>query len=222
MHELGRRCVALALAAILIATPTLSVPQPLGMVLFAESATLARAQAQAGTNIFAGDRASTARNGHLQMKLGGAQVFLGRESEASFEQNEGRATVHLARGRAGFSAQGQDVILLSAAGAWVRPQTAGLTRADVQITGAYEFVVHAKDGPVEVILENEMVVVPQNQSARVSVMPKDDDQDKEVEGPGKDKVRRKRRMAAVIFFGVTAVIVVPILLKNAVSPHIIP
>lgn len=219
MHELGRRCVAVALAAALIATPALSVPRPLGMVLMAESATLARAQVQAGTNVYAGDRASTGRNGHLQLKLGEAQVFLGRESEASFEQNDGRATVHLARGRAGFSAQGQDVILLSAAGAWVRPQTAGLTRADVQITGTHEFVVNAKDGPVEVILENEMVVVPQNQSARVSVMPKSDHPEVEGDEKDKDKVRSKRRMGAIIFTSVAIAIVVPVILHN-VSPSI--
>ena len=100
--------------------------------------------------------------------------------------------------------------------------TRSLTRADVQLINGSEFLITAKNGPVEVILEKEMLVVPQNQSARVSVRPEDPKQDKEAEGAGKENLRWHRMKAVWIFTGVSAVIVVPILLKNAVSPHVIP
>lgn len=184
------------------------------MVVRAGAASMSGTAVQAGTNVYTGDRATTSANGHLQMKLGAAQVFLGGSTEAHFQENEHRVLIYLSRGSAGFTAEGDEAALLHVAGAWIRPQTSSLTQASVQVLGEREFLVSASRGPLDIVLDGETLVVPQNQTMRVSVPPADPDQDKEVEGVGKKEERKKRRRAIFIVFGATTGIVVPIVLYN--------
>ena len=213
MRLLGKQLIAVSLAASLAAAPLASATKPLGMVVKADAATLGRSTVQEGTNVYAGDRAITARLGQLQMNLGKAQIYLGAESEALLQENDNRVLVYLTRGSAGFAAQGETV-LVHAAGTWVRPQTAGATQAEIRLVSEREFLVTAKNGPVEVVLENELMVVPQNQTARVSIAPDDMGQDRTVEGVGKKEVRRIRLRGAIIATGAIIGIVLPIILSN--------
>ena len=226
MHSLGRRALALAVVCSLSSVAGISAPKPLGMVIKAESATLSRAVVQAGTNVYAGDRAVTNLDGQLQLQLGSVQVFLGSSSEAMLQENDSRVLVYLTRGTAGFASSGEEAALLHVGGAWVRPQSTGLTQASIKMVSEREFLVSAKGGALEVVLENESLVVPQNQTARVSVAPEDKDQDKEVEGVGKREERRRRMMAWFIGPAAAAAIVIPIVLSNThpnrVNPPVSP
>lgn len=205
-----KRVLALSVACSMLAAPLWSAaPKPLGMVLHAERAKLRSDGVQAGTNVYAGDSVSTEPQGTLRMKLGAAQIHLGSASEAAFQESEGRITAELTRGSIGFAVQGEEALLIYAGGAWIRAQSTGATRGEIRLINSHEIMVSSFNGPLEVIVDEEVSVVPQNQTARVQMAP----EYQQIEGVGKEKARR-RMVAFWIVAGATAAIVVPIVLYN--------
>lgn len=217
MYSLGRRVLALGVALAMAAAPALAAPKPLGMVLRAEKAKLANDSVQTGTNVYVGDSATTEENGALLLKLGGAQVYLGSDSQALFQESEARVTALLSRGTLGFSVQGEEAMLVYAAGAWVRAQTTASTNGEISIVDANELRVTSRGGPLEVIIGSETTIVPQNQTATVKLEP----ERHEVEGAGRNALRG-RRIATywLAAAGVAAIITCAVLFNtgNSASP----
>ncbi len=217
MYSLGKRVLAWSAAVSLAAAPALTASKPLGLVLRADKARLTSAPAQSGTNVYAGDSASTEKNGALLMQLGNAQVQMGSESQARFDASEGRVTAALSHGTLSFAVEGEESMLVYAAGAWIRAQGTGRTNGEISILGANELLVTSRGGALEVIVDNETTVVPQNQSARLGLEP----ERHEVEGAGKN-TGRKRRIAAYTLTaaGVAAIVTCAVLFNtgNSASP----
>jgi len=213
----GKRALALALAVLLAAAPALAAPKPLGMVLSAEKARLATGLAQTGTSVYAGDAAFTGKAGALMMQLGNAQVQLGGESQANFQESDGRVTALLTRGTLSFSVQGEESMLVYAAGMWIRAQSTASTNGEISVVNENELLVTSRGGALEVILGDETTIVPQNQTARIR--PELDR--KVIEGVG-EKNGRKRRLAVYVLTGagVAAIITCAVLFNtgNSASP----
>jgi len=217
VHSLGKRVLAWGVAFTLAAAPALAASKPLGMVLRAEKARVTSAPAQTGTNVYIGDSASTEKNGALLLQLGNAQVQMGSESQARFDSSEGRVTASLTQGTLSFSVEGEEAMLVYAAGAWIRAQGTGRTSGEITVVSAKEILVTSRGGALEVIGDNETTLVPQNQTARVSLEP----QRNVIEGIGKNE-GRGRRIAIRILTGaaVTAIITCAVLFNtgNSASP----
>lgn len=217
MHSLGKRVLAWGVSLSMAAAPALAGPKPLGMVLRAEKAKLASGLAQTGTNVYAGDSASTEKNGALLMKLGNAQVHLGSDSQAHFQENEGRVTALLSRGTLSFSVQGEEAMLVHAAGAWIRAQSTASTNGEISIVSANELLITSRGGALEVIMDNEITLVPQNQTARVQLDP----QRHAVEGVGKNAGGGRRLAIRLLTAaGVAAIVTCAVLFNtgNSASP----
>jgi hypothetical protein len=181
----------------------------------AERAQVGSGTADLGATIFAGDAARTAAQGTLRLQMGKAQVYLGENSQAQFGESEGRVTAHLTAGRAGFTAQGEEAVLIYAAGAWIRPEGIAATHGEVTLTGSNEILITSLRGSVEVLTGNERLVVPQGETYRLLTQGRD-----EVEGVGKEQVRRARWARIATGVTISAAIITLILLRNAVSPSI--
>jgi hypothetical protein len=217
VHGLGKRGLALALVCALAGAPAFGAPKPLGMVLSASRARLANDAVQAGTNVYVGDSASTEKNGGLLMRLGVAQVYLGGESYALLQESDSRVTTLLQKGTLGFSVQGEESLLVYASGVWVRAQTTAPTSGEVTIVNEHELLITSRGGPLEMIVNGETTVVPQNQSARVNPEP----ERRPVEGAGANAVNKGQLLKIVLLTaGAAALITCAVLFNtgNSVSP----
>lgn len=219
MHSLGRRSLALLLACALAALPAATAIKPLGLVVAATSATLSRAQVQSGTNVYPGDLAATSTKGFLQMNMGRVQVYLGGESEVMLQENDQRILIYLQKGTAGFTTKGEEAVLLHAGGAWVRAQSTASTNAEITLGNNNEFLVTSKGGPLELIMDDQVTVVPQDQSVRARV---------EADLQNRLNVGGKRRLVVYTLTGmaVAAIVTCAVLFNTghsnlAVSPAVI-
>jgi len=214
---LGKRVLAWGVTAALAAAPAMTAPKPLGMVLSAEKAKLTASYAQTGTNVYPGDSASTEKNGALLMQLGKAQVQLGSDSQAHFQDSDGRVTAMLDRGTLSFSVQGEESMLVYAAGAWIRAQSTALTNGEISVVNANELLVTSRGGALEVIVDNETTLVPQNQTARVNLEPVR----KVIEGVGQNEGRGRRLTVRILTAaGIAAIVTCAVLFNtgNSASP----
>ena len=214
MHSLGKRVLAWAVVCCMAVAPALAASKPLGMVLGAEKARLGNGAVQAGTNVYVGDSATTDKTGALLMKLGNAQVNLGGDSQATFQESDGRVTAYLNRGTLSFSVQGEEAVLVYAAGAWIRAQSTASTSGEISIVNPNELLVTSRGGALEIIVENETTVVPQDQTARVNFEP-----DRNViEGAGKNAGRKQRIVARILTAaGIAAIVTCSVLFNTGHS-----
>lgn len=196
MHTWERRWLAVALSLSLWPAPVLSTSKLLGMVVVADRARMNHSSVSAGTNVFVGDAVTTDAEGVLQMQLRSTRVFLPGATRVSLSEDQERVVATLHEGTLGFASSGQETFLVSAAGVWIRPRTTATSAGEIKLLSDREFQITSGAGPLEVLLDGEVTVIPENRSARITVP-------QEPQGAGSKK--KDRRRLAVIFLTAGAV-----------------
>ena len=167
-----RGCLIGLLVASLVEAPVMAAPsRPLGVVLQADHARVGAAEAAGGTTIFSGDTLTTDASGTLRVRLGGTQLYLLSNSAAALAQSEAGVSATLQRGTVVLSSSGTSAVELRTSEARIRPKTAGPTLAQVSYVGPYEFLVTSQRGALEVTIDNEVHVVSEATSYRVTIDP---------------------------------------------------
>lgn len=187
------------LVATLVAPPAVAAaPKPLGVVLQTQHAALRSTQVTPGTTVFYGDTASTERGGLLRIQTAFGQIEVQGDSAAVFEESESGPIASLARGTAAFASP-DGAIGVRASGMLVRPQNRQAAHGQVTVLSPTEIIVTSYRGPLQVSYMDEMLVVPENTSYRVTQVKGD------VHGPGPvgagaESARREKLRAFLIVF----------------------
>jgi len=214
--RLGRVGLSVLLAAALIAAPAGSAPKPLGLILQAQKAQMGNAEALGGATLFAGDTLSTAENGSISLRVAGTQLYLLPGSSATFDGEQDWNVAALHRGGVGFSTQGKDRIVVRGSNVQVYPSTDQPTHGEVTLEGPNQLLVTNYRGALEVMVGGDVIAVPAATAYRVAL----EAEPQEVEGVGKEAVRRAKVIGVITGLSIAAVAITLILLKNAVSPSI--
>ncbi len=143
----------------------------LGIIVTAERAHLGDAAASPGSSVFGGDRVSTGEKGSLQVRTGAARFYLAAMSSATLTSDGGVTVATLNAGTAIFSTSTANGIELLAATAHIRPQSDGLTVAQVTLAGPKELVVSSRRGALAITVEDETQIIPEATSYRVLLEP---------------------------------------------------
>lgn len=137
--------------------------KPLGMVVIADHARVGSANAEVGTDLFAGDALATDPTGTMRMKVGASQVYLLASTAATLASGENRVQAKVTRGTLGFSSNAPDQLEIATPFATIRgdgqrvfAQVAVLSPTKMQIS-AYEgsLLVIAPNGDRKTISEGE-------------------------------------------------------------------
>ena len=174
-----QRLLAIAMAVFLAEVPARAKAEELGVVVLADRAILDSQAASEGTTVFDGDRLSTEASGSLQLRVGGAMVYLAEQSNAIIrrvasegnsefeaELSAGTVVISVATGTAGE---------IDAQSARIRPISAERGVVQVRVVGAHELLVCAQRGPALISYHGESETVAEGKCYRVLLNPSEDD-----------------------------------------------
>jgi hypothetical protein len=143
----------------------------IGTIVFAEHGHIGSAVASTGATVYSGDRISTEQNGSVQLRTPGARIQLAGASSASFLQEEIFPAATLTLGTATFSSSDSKAFLLRVATAAIRPATDRPTVGSVTILNSREFIVGSSQGSLKLAVEDDVRVIPEGVSYRVTLDP---------------------------------------------------
>lgn len=156
-----------------MAAPPAAVAPGLGVVLQANHADVGATNAVVGSTVFAGDRLATNEGGALRVGLGTSQAFLTPHSSATVQQFPEGLGATLTGGTVVLSSVAGGTFRLSADGATIRPNTSGVTSAQITMVSPSELLLLARKGSLEVSMDDDVKVVPEGASYRMMILPPD-------------------------------------------------
>ncbi len=164
--------LVVVLAVSIVEAPVFAAPsRALGVILQADHARVSSGDAASGATVFDGDTLSTDAAGALRVRLGEAQLHLLGNSAATVRQSSSGASAALERGTAIFSVLTREAFELRASEARIRARAAKPTYAQVTLVGPYELLITCQRGELEVRIDDEVHMVPEETSYRVSIEP---------------------------------------------------
>jgi len=148
---MARPVLVAILAAGLMNLSTLAAGgRPLGMVVTAENAHLAEANATMGTNVFAGDYLETGPGGTLRVKVGPNQLYLAAISSAVLLEEQNKVQVKLTHGTIGFSSPAANHFEIETPVGTVRAADGKSAFGEVTLIGSQQILVAAYHGSIVV------------------------------------------------------------------------
>lgn len=224
MRKIVRCSLSVALIASLSELPVAAgtTEKPLGVIVVAEHAHFAGANATAGTTIYAGDAFDTEENGTLCLRVGNGQIFLLSQSAASVGTESQFVRIALTRGVAVFSASAPGQFELETPAGILRGAEGKSASGRVALTGPREMVISALNGDLTLDNDGELHLVPSGKAVRVviddSVAEATGDQDNPGTTPHARK-RRKKLAFYLIFAGAVGGIGAAIYQELSESPY---
>ena len=203
MRAIVRCCLSAVLIASLSDLPLAAgtSEKPLGVVVVAERAHFAGANAMAGTTVYAGDAFDTEEGGTLCLRMGNGQIFLLSQSAASLSRESQLVRVALTRGTAVFSSPAPGLFEFETPAGMLRGAEGKAVSGRVALTGPREMVISALSGDLTLDNDGELHLVPSRKAVRVviddSYVGATGDQDNPKTTP---HPRRRRRLAFYLIF----------------------
>lgn len=151
----ARSCLIAFLIAGMISLPAMAATsKPLGMVVTAEHAHLANANAAIGADIYSGDTLATDADGSLRAKVGPGQVYLLASSAATLVPREDRVEAMIERGTAGFSTSAPAQLEISTPIGVIRGADDQRVFGQVAVLSPTKIQISAYEGTLLVIAPN--------------------------------------------------------------------
>jgi hypothetical protein len=196
--------------------------KPLGVVVVAEHAHFAGANATAGTTIYAGDAFDTEKNGALCLRVGNGQIFLLSESAASVSKESQLVRIALTRGTAVFSSPAPEQFELETPAGMLRGTHGKAASGRVALTGPREVVISALSGDLALDNDGELHLIPSGKAVRVVIDDSDVGATADQDNPGTmphTRRRRKRLGFYIVFAGAVGGISAAIFNELSESPY---
>ena len=226
MRKTVRWCVAAAMIASLCDFPAMAAAggaseKPLGVVVVAEHARFAGANAAAGTTVYAGDAFDTEDKGTLCLRVGTGQVFLLADSAAEFGRDAGIARLVMTRGIAVFSAPTSGQFEVETPAGMLRGVEGKPLSGRVELRGPQELVIAASGGDLVLDNDGELHTIAAGKAVRVVIEDADASASAEQDNPpSPQRARRRRKLAFyIIFAGAVGGISAGIFYKLSESPY---
>ncbi|HTQ59436.1 MAG TPA: hypothetical protein VMI32_04385 [Candidatus Solibacter sp.] len=174
-----QRLLATVMAIFLTGIPGKGKTSVLGVVVMAQHASLDAAAAAEGTTVYEGERLATEAGGSIQVRAGGAMVYLAEQSSAVVRGSAaegGRVfEAELEAGAAVLSVAAGTMGEIVASSAHIRPISDMRGVVQVRVIGQHELLVYAQRGPTLISYQGERETIAQGKSYRVVLNPPEDD-----------------------------------------------
>jgi hypothetical protein len=157
------------IGAVLLATAAMAAEAPAGMVLVAHNASVDRATATLGANVYSGDSLNTSAGGTLRLRIGAGQLYMMAMTDATLSNDESRVAAHIVRGTAGFSATAADPLELDTPVGILRPANNSRAFGQVTIFGPNRVVITSYEGTLLLTRNGESKTIEPGKSYSVSV-----------------------------------------------------
>ena len=168
---MGRRCLAVVLACLLVGIPLRGATPPLGIVTQSAKGHLSTADASAGATIYDGDRLSTDAGGNLRLRTDSSSMYLAEHTDVTLHRAASGALADLAHGSLVFSSAQTAAMEVHARDARIRAAENVPTVAQISVVGPKELRVTARRGALEVTYREETERVSEGASYRVLLDP---------------------------------------------------
>jgi len=205
---------SLAQAPLLSAAAETDSSRPLGVVMQAEAALIARDTVATGATVFDGDALATGTAGLLRVRFGSSQMYMLQDSSAVVHRATAGFTAELGRGTVVVSALPGQPFRLLADGVTIRPSHDQTTVAQVTRVNANELMLTSRKGALEVALDSEMRTIAEGTSYRLMISPEDAPQDSNVPVP---TAKSSKRLIFIIA-GAALVVTTLVVLEAVESP----
>ena len=143
---------------------------PFAVVVLADSAHVAGANAAAGTTVYPGDALDTAPGGEFRLTVAGGQVYLLSDTAANLGRSGAVLQATILRGTVGFSSLTDEQFQIETPEGIVEALH-GPAYGQVTMTGAKDIVISAYTGTLVLHRGNQTLVVKAGQSYYVSLVP---------------------------------------------------
>jgi hypothetical protein len=157
--------------AILLATAVMAAEAPVGMIMVADHASLDRATATLGANVYAGDTLYTAAGGTLRLRIGAGQLYLMGTTNATLAQDAKRVDARVTNGTAGFSATAADPLEIDTVVGTLRPANDSRAFGQITILGPNRALITSYEGTLLLTHNGESKTIEAGKSYSVSVPP---------------------------------------------------